>query len=202
LRTITSVRAGFWFTPLLSGRDPFSSPTFFTLPRHSCGTAVKLKLKHEDYAGLEGCYLLLKPKQARPDGTDCIDAEIKTCCRLAALLDVPLVRAVQNVVPVGVTTGDRIERSPEWTSGRCLSADRAGPYSRSEVSGIGRGKLVERESVCPLLLPSCSRISVWSFPLGVPSFSLRSRWLRLSAPALLFPARLFLSHRVISVGWL
>ncbi len=37
-----SVRAGFWFTPLLSGRDPFSSPTFFTLPHHSCGTAVKL----------------------------------------------------------------------------------------------------------------------------------------------------------------
>ena len=36
-----SVRAGFWFTPLLSGRDPFSSPTFFTLSR-PYGTAVYL----------------------------------------------------------------------------------------------------------------------------------------------------------------
>ena len=35
-----SARAGFWFTPLMSGRDPFSSPTFFTLPSHSCGTAM------------------------------------------------------------------------------------------------------------------------------------------------------------------
>jgi len=39
LRTIMSVRAGFWFKPLLSGRDPFSSP-LFSLPRHSCGAAV------------------------------------------------------------------------------------------------------------------------------------------------------------------
>ena len=40
LRTIMSVRAGFWFTPLLSGRDPFSSPPFFILPRHPYGMAV------------------------------------------------------------------------------------------------------------------------------------------------------------------
>jgi hypothetical protein len=72
-----------------------------------------------------------------------------SCCRLAALFDVPLVRAAQNAVPVGITAGDRIERSPEWTSGRCLSADRAGLCSRWEVSGRGRGKLVKRESVSP-----------------------------------------------------
>jgi hypothetical protein len=33
-------RSGFWFMHLLSGRDPFSSPTFFTLSRHFCGMAV------------------------------------------------------------------------------------------------------------------------------------------------------------------
>jgi hypothetical protein len=36
------------------------------------------------------------------------------------------------VVPVAVTAGDKIEALRQWASGRCLSADRAGVYSRSE----------------------------------------------------------------------
>ena len=51
---------------------------------------------------------------------------------LASLLDVPLVQAAQNVVPVAVTAGDKIEGLRQWASGRCLSADRAGVYSRTE----------------------------------------------------------------------
>jgi hypothetical protein len=35
--------------------------------------------------------------------------EINSCCRLASLLDVPLVQAAQTVVPVAVTAGDKIE---------------------------------------------------------------------------------------------
>ena len=64
-------------------------------------------------------------------------AEIKSCCRLASLLDVPLVQAAQNVVPVAVTAGDKIESLRQWASGRCLSADRAGVYSRAEGGGGG-----------------------------------------------------------------
>ena len=71
-------------------------------------------------------------------------AEIKSCCRLAALLDVPLVQAAQNVVPVAVTAGDKIESLRQWASGRCLSADRAGVYSRAEQAG-GRGRRIVRE---------------------------------------------------------
>ena len=41
-------------------------------------------------------------------------------------------KAAQNVVPVAVTAGDKIESLRQWASGRCLSADRAGVYSRSE----------------------------------------------------------------------
>ena len=37
---------------------------------------------------------------SRPDDTNWTGAEIKSCCRLASLLDVPLVQAAQNVVPV------------------------------------------------------------------------------------------------------
>ena len=41
-----------------------------------------------------------------PDDTNWTGAEIRSCCRLASLLDVPLVQAAQNVVPVAVTAGD------------------------------------------------------------------------------------------------
>jgi hypothetical protein len=56
-------------------------------------------------------------------------AEIKSCCRLASLLEVPLVQAAQHVVPVAVTAGEKIEGLRQWASGRCLSANRAGVYS-------------------------------------------------------------------------
>ena len=46
--------------------------------------------------------------------------------------------AAQNVVPVAVTAGDKIEGLRQWASGRCLSADRAGVYSRTEGSSGGR----------------------------------------------------------------
>ena len=72
-------------------------------------------------------------------------AEIKSCCRLASLLDVPLVQASQHVVPVAVTAGDKIEGLRQWASGRCLSADQAGVYSRSEGVSGGRVRRVVRE---------------------------------------------------------
>ena len=62
----------------------------------------------------------------------------------ASLSDVPLIPAVQNVVPVAVTAGNKIETLRQWASGTCLSADRAGVYSRSEVGG-GRVRSVVRE---------------------------------------------------------
>jgi len=37
---------------------------------------------------------------SRPDDTNWTGAEIKSCRRLASLLDVPFVQAAQNVVPV------------------------------------------------------------------------------------------------------
>jgi hypothetical protein len=40
--------------------------------------------------------------------------------------------AAQNLGPVAVTAGDKIEGLRQWASGRCLSADRAGVYSREQ----------------------------------------------------------------------
>jgi len=82
---------------------------------------------------------------SRPDDANWIGAEIKSCCRLASLLDVPLVQAAQNVVPVAVTAGDKIEGLRQWASGRCLSADRAGVYSREQERAGGRVRRVVRE---------------------------------------------------------
>src|SRR5918998_678655 len=45
----------------------------------------------------------LAPDQPRPNDRDWTGAEIRSCCRLAALLDVPLVEAALNIVPVAVT---------------------------------------------------------------------------------------------------
>ena len=86
----------------------------------------------------------LDPRQPRPDDSQWTGAEIKSCCRLAALLDVPLVQSAQNVVPIAVTAGDKIEALRQWASGRCLSADRAGAYSRTEIVR-GRGRRVVQE---------------------------------------------------------
>ena len=78
----------------------------------------------------------LDPGQAKPADRDWTGAEIKACCRLAALLDVPLLEAARNVVPVAVTAGESIERLRNWAAGRCLSADRPGTYSRDPQATV------------------------------------------------------------------
>ena len=101
-----------------------------------------LQLKTVKTLNAQACSRL-SANQARPDDCNWTGAEIKSCCRLASLLDVPLVQAAQNVVPVAVTSSDKIEGLRQWASGRCLSADRAGVYSRSEA-GAGRVRRVVR----------------------------------------------------------
>ncbi len=73
----------------------------------------------------------LDARQRRPADENWTGAEIRACCRLAALLDLPLVQAAQNVVPVAVTAAESVERLRTWASGRCLSADKPGIYRRS-----------------------------------------------------------------------
>ena len=57
----------------------------------------------------------------------------------------PLGPAAQNVVPVAVTAGDKIEGLRQWASGRCLSADRAGVYSREQERTGGRVRRMVKE---------------------------------------------------------
>jgi SpoVK/Ycf46/Vps4 family AAA+-type ATPase len=68
----------------------------------------------------------LDADQAKPHDEGWTGAEIRACCRLAALLDLPLTAAAQNVVPVSATAAESVQRLREWASGRCLDADTGG----------------------------------------------------------------------------
>jgi ATPase family associated with various cellular activities (AAA) len=87
----------------------------------------------------------IDPGQPWPLDDSWTGAEIKAACRLSALLDVPLVEAAQNVVPVATTAGESVERLRNWASGRCLAADRPGLYARNSAGSIPPGHPVNRD---------------------------------------------------------
>ncbi len=91
----------------------------------------------------------LDPDQRRPQDRDWVGTEIRSCCRLAALLDVPLIEAASNIVPVAVTAGEAVERLRQWASGRCLSAGRPGIYSRGDGAIVASGRNVHRNDPSP-----------------------------------------------------
>lgn len=69
--------------------------------------------------------------QPHPADEGWTGAEIKSCCRLSALLEVPLSEAARHVVPVAVSAAETLDQLRTWASGRCLSADRPGIYQRT-----------------------------------------------------------------------
>jgi SpoVK/Ycf46/Vps4 family AAA+-type ATPase len=85
----------------------------------------------------------LDARQKLPDDNQWTGAEIRACCRLAALLDLPLVQAAQNVVPVAVTAAESVEKLRSWASGRCLSAEQPGIYQK-DVAPTGPRRKVSR----------------------------------------------------------
>jgi hypothetical protein len=105
--------------PEFSRAERFDGVFFLDLP----DSEQKQKI-WEIYLRLFG----LDAEQAKPKDENWTGAEIRACCRLAALLDVPLTTAAQNVVPVAVTAAESVERLRSWASGRCLDADSSGIY--------------------------------------------------------------------------
>jgi hypothetical protein len=82
--------------------------------------------------------------QSRPDDTAWTGAEVRSCCRLAALLNVTLTQAAQHVVPVAVTAAEQVERLRAWAGGRCLSAAGPGVYRRDGEPPPRPGRRVQR----------------------------------------------------------
>ena len=87
----------------------------------------------------------LDVNQPKPVDADWTGAEVRACCRLAALLDVPLLEAAKNVVPVARTAAESVERLRTWASGRCLSADVPGIYSRNGIPVQKPGRKISRD---------------------------------------------------------
>ena len=76
------------------------------------------------------------PAQHQPEDRDWTPAEVKACCRLAALLDVSAGRGRRRTsCPVAATASEAIERLRTWAAGRCLAADRPGLYTRPHRAG-------------------------------------------------------------------
>ena len=74
------------------------------------------------------------PAQALPKADSWTGAEIRSCCRLSAMLGISLAEAASNVVPVSVTNCEAVERLRTWASGRCLSASSPGIYGMTPVT--------------------------------------------------------------------
>jgi hypothetical protein len=88
----------------------------------------------------------LDVSQRRPRDLDWTGSEIKACCRLAALLEIPLIEAAQQIVPVAITAGESVERLRTWAAGRCLSAERPGIYNRAGTSAGRSGRSLSRDA--------------------------------------------------------
>jgi hypothetical protein len=86
----------------------------------------------------------IDPAQRRPEDREWTGAEIRSCCRLASLLDIPLLEAGAQIVPVAITAGESVERLGSWAAGRCLSADRPGVYSRVVAASERSGRKLHR----------------------------------------------------------
>lgn len=115
--------------PEFSRSERFDAVFFLDLPAQQQRQAI-----WQQYVAQYG----LDAQQKLPGDEDWTGAEIKSCCRLAALLDVPLVAAAQNVVPVAKTSAEAVDKLCTWASGRCLSADRLGIYQRQASSSPRR----------------------------------------------------------------
>ena len=76
--------------------------------------------------------------QSLPNDKGWTGAEVRACCRLSALLDVPLKQAATNVVPVSATAGESVEQLRTWANGRCLDAEKGGIYQYRKSSGSRR----------------------------------------------------------------
>jgi hypothetical protein len=107
--------------PEFARAERFDGVVFIDLP-----TSQQRSQIWDQYLRLFG----LDPQQVRPHDESWTGAEIRACCRLAALLDVPLTAAALNIAPIAVTAAESVEKLRSWASGRCLSADQPGIYRR------------------------------------------------------------------------
>lgn len=110
--------------PEFSRAERWDAVFFLDLPSHAEKNAI-WKI-HTEAFGLN------PEEQNGVEDRDWTGAEIKACCRLARLMEIPLHEASKYIVPVAKTSGEKIEALREWASGKCLSSTKKGIYRREE----------------------------------------------------------------------
>jgi hypothetical protein len=118
--------------PELSRAERFDGIVFLDLPSREQKDAIW----QQYIATFE-----LDQTQSLPDDQDWTGAEIRSCCRLAAMLDLPLKQAAQNVVPVATTASESVDNLRNWASGRCLDAEKGGIYQHQKSRSNSRRKV-------------------------------------------------------------
>ena len=71
----------------------------------------------------------------KPDDTNWTGAEIKACCRLARLRDIPLQEVAPSIVPVIRVNREGVDKMRNWAKDRCLSADYEGSFRADPLDG-------------------------------------------------------------------
>ena len=124
--------------PELTRAERFDGIVFLDLP----GRKQKDKI-WEQYIEV----FQLDPKQKIPKDDQFTGAEIRSCCRLAALLDLPLVQAAINVVPVAITANESVDALRNWASGRCLDSESGGIYNHAKPKPKARRRIKTNPSL-------------------------------------------------------
>ncbi len=70
----------------------------------------------------------LDASQARPPCENWTGAEIDQCCKNARMYRMPLVEAVQFLVPICIRQADKIEARRQWAHNACLDAEKPGYF--------------------------------------------------------------------------
>ena len=121
--------------PEFTRAERFDAVYFLDLPTSAEKDAIWRLHRH---------HFAIAQEQERPDDTSWTGAEIRSCCRLAALLDVPLTQAAHHVVPVAITASEQVDQLRTWASGRCLAASTPGIYRRDGTPPDRPGRRVQR----------------------------------------------------------
>lgn len=74
-------------------------------------------------------------------------AEIKACCRLAALMDIPINQAARYVIPVATTNPEKVSALRDWAENRTLDADTGSLFRINKSPNGTRRNIFTKETI-------------------------------------------------------
>ncbi len=127
--------------PEFARAERFDALYFFDLPTSEEREAIwQIYLK---------MYGLEKQKRVRINDADWTGAEIRECCRLAAIMECSLSEASMYIVPYARTSAEPLKNLREWANGRCLSTSSPGLFNlskREQTVSVGGRKVTRKQS--------------------------------------------------------